>query len=84
MIEQLQKIFFLGKVKKALVILGFSTIIIAFYLGSFFIAKDLFRTAAESFSFYKAAGRRGPCVANSFTFLLEMFSQNRTILIGPA
>lgn len=59
------------KLKKSAVIIGFSLVIIAYYLASYYINSDLFAKSSEAFVFFKAASRRGRCLNNSYTFFVE-------------
>ncbi|CDW85118.1 pas domain s-box family protein [Stylonychia lemnae] len=80
--KQLDNLFFYEKTKKSLIILGFSTIIIGFYLGSYFICANIFSQSAESFGFQKVTSRRGPCLSTSFNVLIETFTENKTQILG--
>ena len=78
----MQRIFIWAKVKKSGLILGFGTIIVGFYLVSFFLSADLFAKSSESFTYFKAASRRGPGLTNALVMYLEKVSQNATITFG--
>ena len=63
-------------------IISFATIILGFYLSFYFISSMVFDTAKDSFVFLKTANRRAPCTSNIYNFLIETYTQNKTILIG--
>ena len=72
----------MNKLKKSLVILSFSLVIIGFYISFNFISLHIFKSASQNFSYLKVVNRRPPCLVNVYNFLLETYSQNSSIRIG--
>eukprot|EP00347_Sterkiella_histriomuscorum_P010786 403374925 len=80
---QLNKIFIREKIKKTSVIMSFSTVIIGFYLASYFICGSIFLESSQSFDYQKISSRRGTCLSASFNVLIEKLAQNKSQGIGP-
>ncbi|CDW91798.1 UNKNOWN [Stylonychia lemnae] len=80
--QDLKSIFRLRKIKKIILIFGFSFVILGFYLTFYFISARIFESSKESFNFIFNFSRRPACLANSVNFMIETFVQNRTILVG--
>eukprot|EP00347_Sterkiella_histriomuscorum_P022596 403337887 len=81
---QLTKIYRKLKLKKALVILAFTLIIVVFYIGFYVMSQQIFNSAKDSFTYLTNINRRAPCLSNVYQFLSETYTQNKTLYVGYA
>jgi len=49
-LNQISNLFFMKKLKKVLLILGISMVIVTFYVGTYFLAINIFTSIADSFT----------------------------------
>jgi len=78
-IRQLKSIYFNKKVAKVAILLIYSTFIISYNVGAYFLSKDLILITLNSFQEFKLASERVMCVSNSLYYVIESYSRNETI-----
>jgi hypothetical protein len=70
------------KAMKTSIILTLALIMIVLYIIGYFLTSNIFNTASDSFNYLMVVNTRSPCLGDSFSFLFETYSFNKTWTIN--
>ncbi|CDW71958.1 UNKNOWN [Stylonychia lemnae] len=80
--QDIQRLFRLIKLKRLTVFTLFTSIVIGFFLGQYFITHQVITEATDSFNMQFIFSQRISCLTNSLNFMLETYAENKTQYIG--